>query len=80
MTISPEFDFPKVHKAEIISVAISSTGKYIMSADSETQIIIWSIKGIKWFSKIIVVKCMHFDDSSPPITYLEYCCSWEFDI
>ena len=45
MSISHEFDFPKVHKADIISVGISSTGKYIMSADSETQIIIWSVKG-----------------------------------
>ena len=47
MSVSPEFDFPKIHKTDIISVGISSTGKYIMSADSETQIIIWNIKGEK---------------------------------
>ncbi|XP_066918749.1 transducin beta-like protein 2 [Clytia hemisphaerica] len=45
MSISPEFDFDKIHKSAIISVGISSTGKYIMTADKGTQIIIWSIKG-----------------------------------
>ena len=38
-------DFPKVHKAEILNVAISSTGKFIMSASKDTTIVIWMLKG-----------------------------------
>ena len=45
MSVSQEFDFPKEHKIDIINVAISPNGKYIMSADKETQVIIWTTKG-----------------------------------
>eukprot|EP00794_Sanderia_malayensis_P013835 gene13835-15281_t len=38
-------DFPKLHKSEIISVCISSTGKFVMSASKDTTIIIWTLKG-----------------------------------
>lgn len=48
ITISPEFDFPKVHKDNIICAAISSNGKYIMSADCKTQIVIWNFKGLSY--------------------------------
>lgn len=40
-----EFDFPKEHKQELIAVGISSTGKFIMSADKGTQVVIWTTKG-----------------------------------
>ncbi len=38
-------DFPKIHKTEIISVGISSTGKFIMSASKDTTIVLWTLKG-----------------------------------
>jgi len=45
MVITQEFDFQKVHKADIMCADISSTGRFIMSADKTTQVIIWTIKG-----------------------------------
>lgn len=45
MTITQEFDFPKEHRLEIIDVAVSSNGKFIMSADKGTQIVVWTTKG-----------------------------------
>uniref|UniRef100_T2M2R1 Transducin beta-like protein 2 n=1 Tax=Hydra vulgaris TaxID=6087 RepID=T2M2R1_HYDVU len=45
MNVTHEYDFPKIHKTEIINAAISSNGKFIMSAGKDTQIIIWSLKG-----------------------------------
>lgn len=38
-------DFPKQHKSEIVSVAISPNGKFIMSAGKDTTIVIWTLKG-----------------------------------
>lgn len=45
IAVSQEFDFPSQHKGDILNAEISSTGKFIMSADKDTQIIIWSLKG-----------------------------------
>jgi len=45
MSVTQEFDFPKEHKIDIISVAISPNGKYIMSADKKTNVVIWTTKG-----------------------------------
>jgi len=44
-TVTQDVDFPKIHKTEIINVGISSNGKFIMSADNQAQVIIWSLKG-----------------------------------
>ncbi|XP_005986922.1 transducin beta-like protein 2 [Latimeria chalumnae] len=41
---APE-DFPKKHKATIISIGIAETGKFIMTASSDTTILIWDLKG-----------------------------------
>ncbi|XP_068600917.1 transducin beta-like protein 2 [Brachionichthys hirsutus] len=38
-------DFPVRHKAAILNVGIAETGKYIMSASSDTSIHIWDLKG-----------------------------------
>ncbi|XP_037231052.1 transducin beta-like protein 2 isoform X2 [Falco biarmicus] len=38
-------DFPKKHKAPIINIGIAETGKFIMTASSDTTILIWSPKG-----------------------------------
>ncbi|XP_038615087.1 transducin beta-like protein 2 isoform X2 [Tachyglossus aculeatus] len=43
-TAAPE-DFPKKHKAPIINIAIAETGKFIMTASSDTTILIWNLKG-----------------------------------
>ncbi|KAK3739311.1 hypothetical protein QZH41_017882 [Actinostola sp. cb2023] len=43
--VTGEFDFPVKHKAEIINIAIASSGKYIMSCSKDTTIIIWDLKG-----------------------------------
>ncbi|XP_006155031.1 transducin beta-like protein 2 isoform X1 [Tupaia chinensis] len=43
-TATPE-DFPKKHKASIINIGIANTGKFIMTASSDTTILIWSLKG-----------------------------------
>ncbi|XP_057295266.1 transducin beta-like protein 2 isoform X2 [Hydractinia symbiolongicarpus] len=45
IAVRQEFDFPSQHKGDILNAEISSTGKFIMSADKDTQIIIWSLKG-----------------------------------
>jgi len=47
IVVSQEFDFPKVHKTEIIRVAIhaSSAGSYVMTAGKDTTIVIWTTKG-----------------------------------
>ncbi|NXA09846.1 TBL2 protein, partial [Sapayoa aenigma] len=43
-TASPG-DFPKKHKAPVINIGIAETGKFIMTASSDTTILIWSLKG-----------------------------------
>nr|XP_060612708.1 transducin beta-like protein 2 [Anolis sagrei ordinatus] len=37
-------DFPKQHKAPIINIGVADTGKYIMTASSDTTILIWDLK------------------------------------
>ena len=44
-TITGEFDFPQQHKADIINVGVSATGKFIMSCSNDTTIVIWNLKG-----------------------------------
>ncbi|XP_030041667.1 transducin beta-like protein 2 [Microcaecilia unicolor] len=41
---APE-DFPRRHKAPIINIGIAETGKFIMTASSDTSILIWDLKG-----------------------------------
>ncbi|XP_078535699.1 transducin beta-like protein 2 [Lissotriton helveticus] len=41
---APE-DFPKKHKAPIINIGIAETGKFIMTASSDTNIFVWDLKG-----------------------------------
>ncbi|KAM4699788.1 transducin beta-like protein 2 [Discoglossus pictus] len=41
---APE-DFPKRHKAPIINIGIAETGKFIMTASSDTSILVWDLKG-----------------------------------
>lgn len=43
-TAAPE-DFPKKHKAPIVNIGIADTGKFIMTASSDTTILIWNLKG-----------------------------------
>ncbi|KAF6127623.1 transducin beta like 2 [Phyllostomus discolor] len=43
-TATPE-DFPKKHKAPVINIGIADTGKFIMTASSDTIILIWNLKG-----------------------------------
>nr|KAF6491196.1 transducin beta like 2 [Molossus molossus] len=43
-TATPE-DFPKKHKAPVINIGIADTGKFIMTASSDTAILIWNLKG-----------------------------------
>ncbi|XP_007430322.1 transducin beta-like protein 2 [Python bivittatus] len=38
-------EFSKQHKAPIINIGVADTGKYIMSASSDTTILIWDMKG-----------------------------------
>ncbi|NXX83818.1 TBL2 protein, partial [Urocolius indicus] len=38
-------DFPPKHKAPVVSIGIAGTGKFIMTASSDTTILIWSPKG-----------------------------------
>uniref|UniRef100_A0A6J0UHM5 Transducin beta-like protein 2 n=1 Tax=Pogona vitticeps TaxID=103695 RepID=A0A6J0UHM5_9SAUR len=38
-------DFPKQHKAPVINIGVADTGKYIMTASSDTTILIWDLKG-----------------------------------
>ncbi|KAI5100112.1 transducin beta-like protein 2 precursor, partial [Silurus meridionalis] len=41
---APE-DFPQKHKGVVINMAIAETGKFIMTASVDTNIIIWDLKG-----------------------------------
>ncbi|MBN3325419.1 TBL2 protein, partial [Atractosteus spatula] len=41
---APE-DFPQKHKAPVINIGIAETGKFIMTASSDTTILIWDLKG-----------------------------------
>uniref|UniRef100_A0A3P9JJW1 Transducin (beta)-like 2 n=1 Tax=Oryzias latipes TaxID=8090 RepID=A0A3P9JJW1_ORYLA len=41
---APE-DFPQKHKAAILNIGIAETGKFIMSASTDTNILIWDLKG-----------------------------------
>ncbi|CAG5870684.1 unnamed protein product [Menidia menidia] len=41
---APE-DFPQRHKAAILNIGIAETGKFIMSASTDTTILIWDLKG-----------------------------------
>ncbi|KAL2094640.1 hypothetical protein ACEWY4_009359 [Coilia grayii] len=43
-TANPE-DFPQRHKAIVINIGIAETGKFIMSASSDTTILVWDLKG-----------------------------------
>ncbi|XP_059549460.1 transducin beta-like protein 2 isoform X2 [Myotis daubentonii] len=43
-TATPE-DFPKKHKAPVINIGIADTGKFIMTASSDTTVLIWNLKG-----------------------------------
>uniref|UniRef100_A0A8B9XEN9 Transducin beta like 2 n=1 Tax=Bos mutus grunniens TaxID=30521 RepID=A0A8B9XEN9_BOSMU len=43
-TATPE-DFPKKHKAPIVNIGIADTGKFIMTASSDTTVLIWNLKG-----------------------------------
>lgn len=38
-------DFPQKHKASILNIGIAETGKFIMSAFTDTSIHIWDLKG-----------------------------------
>ncbi|XP_041864986.1 transducin beta-like protein 2 [Melanotaenia boesemani] len=38
-------DFPQKHKAAILNIGIAETGKFIMSASTDTSILIWDLKG-----------------------------------
>ncbi|KAJ8342840.1 hypothetical protein SKAU_G00327680 [Synaphobranchus kaupii] len=41
---APE-DFPVKHKAVVINIGIAETGKFIMTASTDTTILIWDLKG-----------------------------------
>ncbi|KAJ7308966.1 hypothetical protein JRQ81_008248 [Phrynocephalus forsythii] len=41
---APE-DFPKHHKAPVINIGVADTGRYIMTASSDTTLLIWDPKG-----------------------------------
>ncbi|XP_053187177.1 transducin beta-like protein 2 [Scomber japonicus] len=41
---APE-DFPQKHKTSILNIGIAETGKFIMSASTDTSIHIWDLKG-----------------------------------
>ncbi|XP_017344315.1 transducin beta-like protein 2 isoform X2 [Ictalurus punctatus] len=41
---APE-DFPQKHKGVVVDMAIADTGKFIMTASVDTNIIIWDLKG-----------------------------------
>ena len=45
-SVTGEFDFPVKHSAEIINIAVASSGKFIMSCSSDTTIILWNLKGM----------------------------------
>ena len=45
LLVVQDVDFPNAHNAEIINIGISNNGKFIMSADKGTHIIIWSLRG-----------------------------------
>ncbi|XP_028838700.1 transducin beta-like protein 2 isoform X2 [Denticeps clupeoides] len=38
-------DFPQRHKANVINIGIAETGKFIMTASSDTTILVWDLKG-----------------------------------
>ncbi|XP_075710243.1 transducin beta-like protein 2 [Rhinoderma darwinii] len=38
-------DFQKRHKAPIVNIGVADTGKFLMTASSDTTIIIWNLKG-----------------------------------
>uniref|UniRef100_UPI00358E063D transducin beta-like protein 2 isoform X2 n=1 Tax=Myxine glutinosa TaxID=7769 RepID=UPI00358E063D len=39
-------DFPRQHKAEVIAIDIAATGRFLMTASSDTTIILWNMKGV----------------------------------
>ncbi|XP_023675176.1 transducin beta-like protein 2 [Paramormyrops kingsleyae] len=41
---APE-DFPKRHKGNVINIGVAETGKFIMTASTDTAILIWDLKG-----------------------------------
>ncbi|KAG7483824.1 hypothetical protein MATL_G00042440 [Megalops atlanticus] len=41
---APE-DFPQKHKGNVINIGIAETGKFIMTASTDTTILIWDLKG-----------------------------------
>ncbi|KAL4630895.1 transducin beta-like protein 2 [Arapaima gigas] len=38
-------DFPQRHKGSVINIGIAETGKFIMTASTDTTILIWDLKG-----------------------------------
>ncbi|TTS33141.1 Transducin beta-like protein 2 [Bagarius yarrelli] len=38
-------EFPRKHKGVVVSMAIADTGKFIMTASDDTNVIIWDLKG-----------------------------------
>ncbi|XP_063002692.1 transducin beta-like protein 2 [Elgaria multicarinata webbii] len=38
-------EFPKHHKGPVINIGVADTGKFIMTASSDTTILIWDMKG-----------------------------------
>lgn len=43
--ITPAFDFPHKHNAEIINIGVACNGNFVMSCYNDTTIKIWTIKG-----------------------------------
>lgn len=43
--IAAEVEYPKRHLQDVISVGISETGRWLMSASIDTQICLWDLKG-----------------------------------
>ena len=46
VTISHEYDFPKHHKADVISAGISVAGTYVMSASKKIQPSLYGISKV----------------------------------
>ncbi|XP_073258368.1 transducin beta-like protein 2 isoform X3 [Porites lutea] len=61
-SVTGEFDFPVKHSAEIINIAVASSGKFIMSCSSDTTIILWNLKGFTPDVKLWVVEFTKSDE------------------
>jgi WD40 repeat protein len=65
-TVTGELDFPQQHKADIINVGVSASGKFIMSCSNDTTIVIWNLKGSftgysyeQVSQKLVLSECNH---------------------